>query len=83
MFGSLSWSKDDSNYSDEKLNVFTKDDNIDFRLVQNLTTGSQISTNSCGSGTSWSVKQKILVESKRFILYRYQQRPETWMNNLN
>ena len=38
-FGQLSWSKNDSNYLDVKLNVFKKDDKKEFRLVQNLTMG--------------------------------------------
>ena len=38
-FGQLSWSKNDSNYLDVKLNVFRKDDKKEFRLVQNLTMG--------------------------------------------
>ena len=36
-FGRFSWSKDDSNYLDVKLELFKKDDNKDFRLVQNFT----------------------------------------------
>ena len=35
-FARFSWSKKDSNYLDRKLKVFKKDDNKDFRLVQNL-----------------------------------------------
>ena len=38
-FGQFSWSKNDFNYSDVKLKVFKKDDNKEFRLVQNLTMG--------------------------------------------
>ena len=38
-FGHLSWSRTDSNYMDVKLKVFKKDDNKEFRLVQNLTKG--------------------------------------------
>ena len=38
-FGQLVWSKKDSNQLDIKLKVFKKDDNKEFRLVQNLTTG--------------------------------------------
>ena len=38
-FGRLSWSKNDSNYLDVKLKVFKKNDNKEFRLVQNLTMG--------------------------------------------
>ena len=38
-FGRFSWSKNDSNYLDVKLKVFKKDDNKEFRLVQNLTMG--------------------------------------------
>ena len=38
-FGRLSWSKNDSNYLDVKLKVFKKDNNKEFRLVQNLTMG--------------------------------------------
>ena len=38
-FGQFSWSQNDSNYLDVKLKVFKKDDNIEFRLVQNLTMG--------------------------------------------
>ena len=37
--GQFSWSKNDSNYLDVKLKVFKKDDNKEFRLVQNLTMG--------------------------------------------
>ena len=36
-FGLFSWSKTDSNYLDVKLKLFNKDDNKEFRLVQNLT----------------------------------------------
>ena len=39
LFGRLSWSKNDSNYLDEKHRVFKKGDNKEFRLVQNLTMG--------------------------------------------
>ena len=35
----FSWSKNDSNYLEVKLNVFIKDDNKEFRLVHNLTMG--------------------------------------------
>ena len=38
-FGRFSCSKNDSNYLDVKLKVFKKDDNKQFRLVQNLTMG--------------------------------------------
>ena len=38
-FGHFSLSKNDSNYFDVKLKVFKKDDNKDFRLVQNLPRG--------------------------------------------
>ena len=38
-FGQFSWSKNDSNYLDVKLNVFRKVDKKEFRLVQNLTMG--------------------------------------------
>ena len=38
-FGRFSWSKNDCNYSDVKLKVFWKDDEKEFRLVQNLTMG--------------------------------------------
>ena len=38
-FGRFSWSKNDSNYLDVKLKVFTKDDKKVFRLAQNLTMG--------------------------------------------
>ena len=36
-FGQISWSKIDSNYLDVKLKLFRKDENKEFRLVQNLT----------------------------------------------
>ena len=36
-FGLVSWSKINTNYLDVKLKVFKKDDNTEFRLVQNLT----------------------------------------------
>ena len=38
-FGQFSWSKNDSNSLDVKLEVFRKDDKNEFRLVQNLTMG--------------------------------------------
>ena len=38
-FSWFSWSKNDSNYLDVKLEVFKKDDNKEFRLDQNLTVG--------------------------------------------
>ena len=38
-FGQFPWSKNDSNYLDVKLKVFEKDDNKEFRLVQNPTMG--------------------------------------------
>ena len=38
-FGRFSWSENDSNHLDEKLNVFKEDDNKEFRPVQNLTMG--------------------------------------------
>ena len=38
-FGQFSWSKIDSNYMDVKLKVFKKDDNKDFRPIQNVTMG--------------------------------------------
>ena len=38
-FGQFSWSKNDSNYMDVKLNVFKTEDNKEFRLVQNLAMG--------------------------------------------
>ena len=38
-FGQFSGSKNDSNYLDVKLKAFTKDDNKEFRLVQNLRKG--------------------------------------------
>ena len=38
-FERLSWSKNDCNCLDVKLEVFTKDEKKEFRLVQNLTMG--------------------------------------------
>ena len=38
-FGRVSCSKNDSKFLDVKLEVFRKDDNKEFRVVQNLTTG--------------------------------------------
>ena len=38
-FGQFFWSKKDSNYLAVKLNVIKKDDNKEFRLVENLTMG--------------------------------------------
>ena len=38
-FGQIFWSNNDSNYLDVKLKVFKKDDEEEFRLVQNLTMG--------------------------------------------
>ena len=40
--GHLFWSKHDSNYLDVKFKVFKKDDNKDFRLVQNFTKGEAV-----------------------------------------
>ena len=37
-FGKFSWSKSDSNYLNVKFNVFKKDDNKHFRVVQSQTT---------------------------------------------
>ena len=37
--GQFVWSKNDSNYLDVKLKTFKKDDNKEFRLVQNLKVG--------------------------------------------
>ena len=37
--GQFSWSKTYSNYLEVKLNVFKRDDNKEFRLVQSLTMG--------------------------------------------
>ena len=37
--GRFSWSKNSSNYLDVNLKLFKKDDNKEFRLVQNLTMG--------------------------------------------
>ena len=37
--GRFSWFKNDSQYLDVKLKVFKKDDNKEFRLVENLTMG--------------------------------------------
>ena len=41
-FGYFSWSKSDSNYWYVKLNVSKKDDNKEFRLVQNFTMGEAV-----------------------------------------
>ena len=38
-FGQFFWSKNNCNYLDVKCKVFKKDDNKEYRLVQNLTTG--------------------------------------------
>ena len=38
-FGQFSWSKIDSNYLDVNLKVFKRNENRDFRLVENLTMG--------------------------------------------
>ena len=38
-FERFSWSKNDSNYLDVKLKLFKKNDNKEFRVVQNLTMG--------------------------------------------
>ena len=38
-FGQFAWSKNDSNYLDEKLKVFRTGDKKEFRLVQNPTMG--------------------------------------------
>ena len=38
-FGQFSWSKNDSNYLNVKIEVFRKDDKKEFPLVQNLTMG--------------------------------------------
>ena len=41
-FGRFSWSKNDSKYLDVKLKSFKKNENKEFRLVQNLTQCSRI-----------------------------------------
>ena len=41
-FGQLSCAKNDSNYLDVKLKLFEKDDNIEFRLVQNFLIGEAV-----------------------------------------
>ena len=38
-FGQFSWPRNDSNYLDVKLKVFKKNDEKEFRLVQNCTMG--------------------------------------------
>ena len=38
-FEQFSWSKDDSNYLEVKFKVFRRDDNKEFRLIQNLRMG--------------------------------------------
>ena len=38
-FGQFSWSKNEPNYLDAKLEVIKKDDNKEFRVAQNLTMG--------------------------------------------
>ena len=41
-FGNFFWFKNDSNYLDVKLKILKKDDNKEFRLVQNLTMGEAV-----------------------------------------
>ena len=41
-FGQFPWSRNDSYHLDVKLNVLKKDDNKEFRLVQNLTNGEAV-----------------------------------------
>ena len=53
-FGQSSWSQNDSNYLDRKLRIFKKDDNKEFRLVQNLTKGVL----------------QISLEFKKWLLYK-------------
>ena len=63
-FGRFSWSKNDSNYLDVKLKVFKKDDNKEFRLVQNLTMREADFSQLTHSGISWSMQQKISLKWK-------------------
>ena len=53
-FGWLSWSKKDSNYLDVKPEVIKKDDNRDFRLVQNLSMGDADFNQFCDWEFNWS-----------------------------
>ena len=62
-FGRFSWSKNDSNYLDEKLKVVRKDDKKEFRLVQNLTMG-EATFNQLMRLINWSMQQKTLLEKK-------------------
>ena len=52
-FGRLSWCTNDSNYLGVKGEIIKKEDNKEFRRVQRLTMGRQISAKLCDWGISW------------------------------
>ena len=82
-FGQIPWSKNDFNYLDVKLKLFKKDDNQEFRPVQNRTMGKRILTSLCDWGISWSMQQKSLLERKIWCQCWYLHCTMTWMNNSN
>ena len=58
--GQFSWSKIDSNSLDVKLKVFKKDDNKDFRMVQNLTMG-EVDFNQL-----WRLRNQLITAAENF-----------------
>ena len=80
-FGRFTWSNKESNNLDEKLKAFKKDDNEEFRLVQNLTLGEAY-FNQLMRLRNQLVNQ-TLRERKSWPHCWYLQCPKTWMKNSN
>ena len=79
--GLFCWSKIDSNYLEVKLKVFKKDDNKEFRLVQNHTMGER------DFKQFMRLRKQLLIaaenSAKEEIFFSVLQSPKTWMNNSN
>ena len=63
--------------------VFKKDDNKDFRLVENLTMGESDFKQFMRLRNQLVIAAENFAESKLCPLNRYQQCPKTWMKNSN
>ena len=69
--------------TDSKLKLFKKDDNEEFRIVQNLTLAEIFQPVYARGGVSWSLKQKTLLERKTGPNCLFSQCQKTWMNQLS
>ena len=80
-FGQFSWSKNRSTCLDVKLKVFKKDDNKEFRVVQNPSTG-EVHFNQFKRSRNQPVNaaEKPVREEKLSPVLKC---PKTWMNNSN